>query len=212
MKITRTLIVVAILCATSLALGYVHRSKDIHPQKPFSEFPTTIGSWQGRVDHFDESVYEVLGVDDSVLSHFANKKGEYVQLYIGFHQSQREGDLIHSPKNCMPGGGWNIVRTNRVDLQVASRDHRSVQVIQLVLQNGLRKQMVLYWYHSRGRVIASEYSQKIYLVIDSVTRHRTDGSFVRLIAPIAGDEDETLALLKKFAIDLFPILDDYIPS
>ncbi|WP_319525827.1 exosortase C-terminal domain/associated protein EpsI [uncultured Desulfosarcina sp.] len=212
MKMTRTLIVVAILCVTSLALRYVHRSEDIHPEKPFSEFPTVIGTWSGSIDRFDEAVYKVLGVDDSILSHFHDKSVNYVQLYIGFHQSQREGDLIHSPKNCMPGGGWKIVKTNLVDLAIASRRPQHVKVIQLVLQNGLRKQMVLYWYHSRGRVISSEYLQKIYLVIDSITRHRTDGSFVRLISPITGDEAETLALLKDFATDLFPILDDYIPS
>ena len=74
----------------------------------------------------------------------------------------------------MPGGGWKIVKTNLVYLPVASRGPQSVKVIQLLLQNGLSKQMVLYWYHSRGRVISSEYFQKIYLVVDSITQHRTD--------------------------------------
>ena len=133
-------------------------------------------------------------------------------LYIGFHQSQREGDLIHSPKNCMPGGGWNIVDTSIVDLNVPSHQPKSVKVIRLMLQNGLRKQMVLYWYHSRGRVIHSEYHQKIYLVIDSITRRRTDGSFVRLISPVTSDEKQTLEVLKDFAVQLLPLLDDYIPS
>ena len=148
---------------------------------PLSQFPTQIGNWNGVVDRFDDKIYDALGVDDSILCHFRDHSENYVQLYIGFHQSQVEGDLIHSPKNCMPGGGWNIVETSIVDLTVPTPQPQSVKVIQLLLQNGLRKQMVLYWYHSRGRVIASEYHQKIFLVIDSIARRRTDGSFVRLM-------------------------------
>ncbi len=113
----------------------------------------------------------------------------------------------------MPGGGWNIVSSSIEELDVSDTDYNTIKTIRFKLSNGLHEQAVLYWFQSRGRIISSEYLQKIYLVIDSITRRRTDGSFVRLIAPIQnGDEEKTLKYLKEFAQDLFPILTEYIPS
>jgi EpsI family protein len=112
----------------------------------------------------------------------------------------------------MPGSGWNIVETSLVDLNVPSREQQPVRVIRLLLQKGAQKQMTLYWYHSRERVVASEYLQKIYLVMDSITRRRTDGSFIRLTAPVMVDEGQTLETLKGFAVRLFPLIDEFLPS
>lgn len=212
MQFSRTLIVTAILLCTSAALGYFHQSQDVLALKPLSQFPMVIGPWHGTVDRFEARIYDVLGVDDSILGNFKDNADNVVQLYIGYHSSQREGDLIHSPKNCMPGSGWNIVETSLVDLDIPSRQQQPVRVIRLLLQKGAQKQIALYWYHSRGRVIASEYFQKIYLVVDSITRRRTDGSFIRLTAPVMVDEGQTLETLKRFAVRLFPIIDEFLPS
>ena len=212
MNTYRTITVVVIMLITSVTLSYLNNSEARKTNKPLSDFPMTIGCWSGELDHFDDWVYEKTGVDDSILSQFYDPSGNYVQLYIGYYESQREGDIIHSPRNCMAGGGWNIVETSRINLTVPSHPHNSVKVIYLLTQKGMEKQIVLYWYHSRGRVISSEYYQKIYLVIDSITRQRTDGSFVRLISPVKVGEKQTLEVLKGFAADLFPIIEEYIPS
>lgn len=204
--------ITAIMLTTALALSYLNRSEPIKVRKPLSMFPMSIGEWNGKLDHFDDWVYKKIGVDDSALVHYTNENNDYVQLYIGYYASQREGDTIHSPRNCMPGGGWNIAETKRIDLEVPSHNPKTVKVLLLTIQNGLRKQLVLYWFHSRGRVISSEYHQKAYLIIDSITKRRTDGSFVRLISPVNTDEKKTLKLLKKFASELFPRLDDFLPS
>ncbi len=181
-------------------------------KKPFSTFPTQIGPWQGVEDHFDERVYQVLGVDDSFLANYKGPSDPWVNLYIGFYDSQREGDLIHSPKNCMPGGGWKITDVSIETLRSGNEIATEHKIIKLVLEKGKSKQISLYWYQSRGRIISSEYMQKIYLVWDAITRNRTDGSFVRLIAPVVDSEEQTLTTLKSFAQELFPILQDYIPS
>ena len=91
-------------------------------------------------------------------------------------------------------------------------DTENIKAIKLLLQKGAEKQIVLYWFQSRGRIISSEYMQKIWLVIDSVTKHRTDGSFVRLISPVAVDESTTLKALKEFANMVYPVLSEHIPS
>ena len=198
---------------TLVFLRYVNHSEDVKPNKPFSTFPKEIGEWKGTEGRFDQDVYDVLGVDDSFLANYRTPDGRYVQLYIGFYQSQREGDLIHSPKNCMPGGGWNITDTLIEELNIPGNSPDKINVIKLDLSNGREKQIVLYWYQSRGRFISSEYWQKIYLVIDSIIKKRTDGSFVRLIVPVInGNEENALTDLKDFARLLVPVLQEYLPS
>jgi EpsI family protein len=212
MRLKQTLVASAVLLASALFMQYATHSENVPPSRPLSEFPLKIDSWVGRPERFDDQVYQVLGVDETVLAAYHAPAGAWVQLYVGFYESQREGELIHSPKNCMPGAGWSIVHTSLEPLSVPSHD-KPIEVIKLILQKGTQRQMVLYWFQSRGRFIASEYLQKIYLVLDSITRHRTDGSFVRLITPMHPDgEETTLGTLKTFATKVIPILEAYLPS
>jgi EpsI family protein len=201
------------MISTAVFLNFINRSEAVQPNKPLSTFPKQIGEWSGIEQRFDDRIYDALGVDDSYLATYRNSNGGQVQLYIGFYQSQREGDLIHSPKNCMPGAGWKIVSSSIEELDVSDTDYNKIKTIRFKLRNGIHEQAVLYWFQSRGRIISSEYLQKIYLVIDSITRKRTDGSFVRLIAPIHnGDEEKTIEYIKDFGKLIFPILTEYIPA
>jgi EpsI family protein len=196
---------------TAVLTGFASQSEKIAPNKSFNEFPLEIGQWNGVKDELDQKVYNILGVEDYILANYRKKSREMVNLYVGFYQSQKEGDIIHSPKNCMPGAGWNITDTS---IETVSMDETetSIKVIKLLLEKGAEKQIVLYWFQSRGRIISSEYMQKIWLVIDSVTKHRTDGSFVRLISPVAIDEKTTVKILKEFTKKVYPVLKEYIPS
>ena len=206
----RSLVASSLMLLTAAYLHFGIKNKDVLPLKPLSSFPTQIGEWKGTVSHFDKKIYDILGVDDSFLCNYKNKNNQTLQLYIGFYRSQREGDLIHSPKNCMPGAGWTIVDSTIIDIDVPGRGPK--KVIKLVLTKGKERQIMLYWFQSRGRIISSEYLQKIYLVIDSILKHRTDGSFVRLISPIYKDDRKTFLYLKDFAKRLVPILDKYLPG
>jgi len=174
-----------------------------------------IGEWQGTPGAFDQEVYDVLGVDDYILATYRSReKKESVNFYVGFYRSQREGDLIHSPKNCMPGSGWNITETEIETVEVTDNENqeKTIKAIKLLLRNGGEKQVVLYWFQSRGRNISSEYMQKIWLVIDSITKQRTDGSFVRYIAPVVTSEARSLSVLKEFIKETYPLINTYIPS
>lgn len=208
----RVIIVVSIMLATSLTLAYFNQSEDIEINKSLSGFPLQIGDWQGKSYQFEQWVNEKTGVDDSFVGRYFIGSGQYIELYIGYYENQREGDTIHSPKNCMPGSGWNIIESSIVEVRMPSAKKSSIKVAKLILQNGSKREMMLYWYHSRGRIIASEYYHKFFLVFDSLSKHRTDGSFIRLISPISKNEQETLALLKRFISLLFPIIQEYIPS
>lgn len=207
----RTLIVISILLATAALTVLAGHSERIAPNRPFSEFPLEIGEWTGRTSIMDAQVYNILGVEDYIMADFQDTSGNRVNLYVGFYQSQKEGDIIHSPKNCMPGAGWKIVKTSVIPVDVPEKGG-SIKVIELLLAKGPQKQVVLYWFQSRGRIIASEYMQKIWLVVDSITKNRTDGSFVRLITPVVESEQASLRTLKQFAGTVYPILKQHIPG
>ncbi len=213
MSFRRTFIASAILILTTIGLSYLSHGETIQPNRPFSSFPEQIGEWMGKEQHFDQQIYDALGVDDSILSNYHTPDGRFVQLYVGFYQSQREGDLIHSPKNCMPGGGWNIIQSSHEELIMPQNIPDKVTVIKLIIKKQTQRQVVFYWFQSRGRFIVSEYLQKIYLVLDSISKRRTDGSFIRLMSPIVNeDEEKSLKDLKAFSKLLIPILQEYIPS
>lgn len=213
MRLRQTFVASAVMLAAALLVGYASHSKSVPPLRPLSQFPLRIDAWIGKPQRLDDQVYRILGVDDYVQATYRSPGSRWVQLYVAFYESQREGDLIHSPKNCMPGGGWNIVQSDVERIDLPAREE-AFHAIKLLLQKGEERQMVLYWFQSRGRFIASEYLQKVYLVVDSITRHRTDGSFVRLIAPMGPEEGEEAALktLKSFAAHLVPILENHLPS
>ena len=75
-------------------------------------------------------------------------------LYVGYYQSQRTGSTYHSPKNCLPGSGWQFVESDHVSVPVSNG--QSILINKVLIQKGLDKQVILYWYQDRGRVIASE--------------------------------------------------------
>jgi len=211
--ITRSIVVSVLMLSACFYILFMSHSEAVPLRKPFSKFPKKIDGWIGREEFFGDEIYKKLGVDDSILISYHNSDGKNVQLYTGYYQSQREGDIIHSPKNCMPGSGWNITDTYFENLTISVDNPKKVRVIKLILEKGISKQVVLYWFQSRGRFISSEYWQKIYLVWDAIFKNRTDGSFVRLIAPVqSGDVELTTGYLKLFAENLIPILGEYLPK
>ena len=209
-SVKRSVILSILMIIAFVYLQFMGSGQPVSPLQPLSTFPKTIEKWRGVESFFSKEIYEAVGVDDSALISYYDKKSRNVQLYIGYYSSQKEGDLIHSPKNCMPGSGWEITKTDLEDIKLTPE--KSINVIKLTLEKNTQKQIVLYWFHSRGRVINSEYKQKMFLVLDSIFRSRTDGSFVRLIAPVNGEEVDTVKYMKEFAVDLFPLLNEYIPN
>jgi EpsI family protein len=160
--------------------------RDIAPDRPLSALPLTIGEWHGiNGPDIEPDVARVLRADDYVNRVYRGSDGAVVGLWIAFYASQRQGDAIHSPLNCLPGTGWTPLTHTRPELTV---DGRSFPVNRYLTQKRGERQLVLYWYEGRGRVAASEYTNKIYLLIDAIRLKRTDGALVRVTAPVHGDE------------------------
>lgn len=208
----RIAVVVAALVASAGLVARADRSEPVPIRAPFTEFPMQVAGWRG-IQHpaFDDKVLAVLGLTDYVTRAYV-RDGATADLYIGYWQSQRQGDTIHSPLNCLPGAGWEPVSREIVPVPGAPAGSTMNRV---VIQNGLDRQLVLYWYQSHGRLVASEYWSKFYLVSDAMRLNRTDGSLVRVVTPIAGDGPEALeradAVATSFVTDLAPKLDGFLP-
>jgi EpsI family protein len=220
----RAVIVSLCLVAASVLIARASRVESVPPRESFATFPQEIGSWNG-VDEpqLDAQVLAQLRVDEYVNRLYsANAGAAGIGFYLGYYRTQREGQTMHSPLNCMPGAGWEPVRKQHLAIQVqdtipsASSPARSIVVNRLTIQKGADKQVVLYWYQSRGRVVASEYWGKVYTVVDAIRTNRTDAAMIRIIAPVAGSDAgaETTAerQVVQFAQAVFPLLGRYLPS
>jgi EpsI family protein len=215
---TRVLIVLIVLLAAAGAVAATNRPERPVIRQSFDQFPNFIEGWSGKPQKpFSDEELKILGVDDYLVRAYfppAPERGG-VGLYIGFWGSQRQGDTIHSPLNCLPGAGWEPVSQSMVALPVPGDDAAQGPLAnRYVVEKGLERQYVLYWYQSHGRVVASEYWSKFYLVSDALRLNRTDGAIVRIIAPIdtAGGEAAAEQQALRFAKILIPLLPTYLPN
>ena len=158
--------------------------------------------------------WSVLRANDYLLRNYRLGNGLVANLYIGYYATQRDGASYHSPLNCLPGAGWNPVTKGHITIPVEG-DGR-IEINRIVIQKGMDRQLVLYWYQSHGRVIASEYWGKIYTVLDALRTNRTDAAMVRIVCPIPGNRSQTEVSAERFATHfvqlLFPILQQILPS
>lgn len=206
--IARGAIVIVLLLGAAI-LGPRAAARETHvPRDPFATLPYELGSWRGQdARPLADDIVAVLGVDDYVHRLYVNGAGVPVNLYAGYYRSQRQGDAIHSPQNCLPGAGWRPVSSATVTLPSRGGE---VSVNQYVIQKGLAQQVVLYWYQGRGRVVANEYKNKALLMWDAATLHRTNGGLVRVIVPVVPGVDAR-GEAAAFATALLPQLARLMP-
>lgn len=205
----RATVVIALLLMARFFSAHVSSAEAVVPRQPLSTLPLTMGQWQGHeAPALADDVLAQLGVDDYINREYVAGSAVPVGVYIGYYESQRQGDTVHSPQNCLPGAGWQPVESGLATLEAGGR---SVQVNQFVIQKGLDRQLVYYWYQGRGRIVANEYRNKALLMFDAARLHRTNGGLVRLIAPISTSADAAKSSLTSFAALLLPHLDRHLP-
>jgi len=213
--VTRAAILFCCLMGGAVVIASANRAEQPVARLPFAQFPMQIEEWHGAPQPpMEPKVLAVLGVDDYLTrAYYTPDRSAIVGLYLGYYGSQRQGDTMHSPLNCLPGAGWAPLSNSRMSVRVAPDSE--IVVNRYIIQKGLDRQLVLYWYQSHGRVVASEYWSKFYLIRDAVRLNRTDGALVRVIAPIAiGSEDSGKAAERdatRFVQALYPTLSPYLP-
>jgi len=213
------LIVLSVSLLAAAACMYRAMQPELVPlRQPLTGLSKQIGSWTGRDEpQLPSNVLSILGVDEYVNRGYYDRSGTVpssVDLYIGYYKSQREGDTIHSPLNCIPGSGWEPVTLVRAPISVAGVAAPNV-VNRLLIENGADKQVVAYWYQAHGRVVASEYWSKLFMVYDAVRLNRSDAALVRVISPVLPSDNTVVAAEQRvttFVQTLFPQLGAYLPS
>ena len=154
-------VVACCLVGAALGLRAVTRTEMTPLREPLASLPLQMGSWSGDdAARLGEEVLAVLGVDEYLARNYSAPGRPGVNLYVGYYASQRQGQTMHSPMNCMPGAGWEPTGRSRVTLQVpgpAGRPVQAVEVNRMIVQKGLDQLLVLYWYQGHGRIVASEY-------------------------------------------------------
>jgi len=178
----------------------------------FDEFPMRIDEWAGHRDALEQQYLDRLKLDDYILASY-QKQGELpVHLYLAYYLSQDETRAIHSPHDCLPGGGWEIQKLERRTFTPARGAPFNVN--RAIIQFGSSRQVVYYWFQERGRHMTSEYTVRWYLFWDALTRHRTDGALVRFISPLPADRSEADvdARILKLAVPVEEQLSRYVPE
>jgi EpsI family protein len=211
---SRIIILSLTLLTAAAVIARASRPESIPFHEPLSGLSMQIGDWKGQESPAMESkILAVLGVDDYIDRVYYNTELFPASLYVGYYKSQREGDAIHSPLNCLPGAGWNPVESGYISLPVNGNSTIKINRIRIV--KGIDEEVVLYWYQSHGRVIASEYWAKIYSVLDALHTNRTDAALVRVICPVPGTGAEAEMNAEKNAVEfvkaLFPCLSQFLP-
>jgi EpsI family protein len=214
LKSTHARVLTLVLAAQLLGSFAISRRETVPLRRPLAEFPTEVGGWsmyqEGVVE---QEVADILRADDLLTRTYydpVRKRG--ANLFVAYFKSQRTGQAPHSPKNCLPGSGWVPSESDVLEIPIAGRA-APIRVNRYVVSKGEERSVVLYWYQSRERVIASEYSAKFYLVADAIRYNRTDTALIRVVVPVAGnDVQRSTDTARDFVQAFFSVLRDFLPS
>ncbi len=181
----------------------------------FFSFPRDVGNWRGTIQILDPEVETILGATDYVdLTFFSPDEQIYVNMFAAWYENQTEGSGIHSPEVCLPVGGWEIFSIGKHIVDLPNTPYGSFAVNRAIIQKGLSKQLVFYWFEQRGKQQTNDYLAKIGVVWDSLTINRSDGAIVRFVTPIADNESEDDA--ERRLLDLMSLtlqkMPQYIPN
>lgn len=206
---------VALLVPVLIVSMQINAREEIVPSREsFTEFPMQVATWSGKPLVMEEAYRDALRFDDYLLADYQSPERVPINLYVAYYGSQKKGQSAHSPRTCIPGGGWEItsLRTIRIGGEGAATP--PLWANRVLIQKGDQKQLVYYWFQQRGRILTNEYLVKFYLLWDAVTLNRTDGALVRLTAAISPGESESSVddRLVGFARTVRPHLGRYIPD
>jgi EpsI family protein len=207
----RVYILIALLVFGGI-LGNILRFTTRMPDRPadFSRIPLEFNEYTGFEKKLSDMTYEVLKADVTTFRDYTDTSGNRFGLFVAYFESQKYGSQIHSPKNCLPGGGWRIESITPHRLELPDGDSRNTNLVIMSANN--QHALVMYWFETRSGAIRDEYSLKVDLVKNSLLFRPTDAAIVRITINVT-DADIKAALQKatEFIQDLFPSIKESLP-
>ncbi|MBL8206174.1 MAG: EpsI family protein [Blastocatellia bacterium] len=201
------------LCAAAAYTTFLTQARErenVPARESFDQFPEQLGTWKlYNSQTLDQRVLGLLAPDDYISRTYINAEGRPVFLFIAYYLSQRSGKTLHSPQNCLPGAGWEIIQRGNLSLP----DNARINDFTIAKEND--RMITYYWYQGRGRVEANEYWDKIYGVQDAVFKNRTDAALVRVMVDSSdkpGVEEASRQAALDFINQLRPELVRFIPN
>jgi exosortase D (VPLPA-CTERM-specific) len=202
------------------AFALPQRSEVRPARSEFVQFPSQLGNWTGRRESIEKIYLDELKLDDYLLadyvpkSHVADAEQSIlpINLYVAYYASQRSGQSVHSPRSCLPGGGWRIQQLDQREVANVRLHGQPLRVNRALIQQGAERELVYYWFQERGRDLTNEYMVKWYLFADALSLNRSDGALVRLTTPLRDGEDPAAgdARLGQFSVAMLPELGKYV--
>ena len=188
------------------------RPENVPPGRPLAMFPVEVGGWRlAQEGVVDEETRTVLKADDLLSREYGSNEGARASMFIAAFQSQRTGKTPHSPKNCLPGNGYSQLSEGEYSIDLGAAGTKTVN--RFVVSRGESRSVVMYWYQSRDRVVASELQAKFWVMADSVRLNRTDTALVRVVVPIVNrDEDAAVSTAVQFIKAFYPSLRQFLPA
>ena len=211
---TRFWILLAALLLCGAVINVWERAGEAKASRQaLKEFPQQVGSWRQTGDdmRFDAETEKVLRADDYLSRNYESPDGRVASFYVGYYASQRTGATYHSPLNCLPGAGWIMTDAGRITISPTG-GRPAFEANRYVVQNGNDRALMVYWYEGRGRPLASEYWGKIYTVIDSVRRRRSDGAMVRVMVPLGNSQEEAQNVAVDIAAQTAAKIPAFVPD
>lgn len=208
------ILTVVLLAQASLFYGFSTRRENVPSHRPLDNFSFDDTNWNLVQNvEIDKDQLDVLKADDLLSRVYQNKHtNDVATLFLAYFSTQRTGKAPHSPKNCLPGSGWAPSQSGTIEIPVAGQA-QPIRVNKYIVAKGQNESIVFYWYQSHNRVIASEYSAKIYTVSDSIRYNRSDTSLVRVVVNVNdGDTQKATQTAVSFVKAFFQPLKEYLPA
>lgn len=201
------------LVAGGVAVNWLaNREEAVTQRQVLSDLPSELGTWRQRGSEikFSAAVEEVIRTSDYTMREYTAADGRVANIYVGYYATQRTGATYHSPQNCLPGAGW--VLSDPQVVTVTTPQGRTFLANRYIIENGIYREVMLYWYQGRGRIEPSEYRDKLYTILDSVVRRRSDGAMVRVMTDVGQDEPAGLKAVEDLAANLEDQLPPFLPE
>ncbi len=204
----RVAVVLVLLAGAALFMSF-HKDLEVPLARPFEEFPVAHKGWRmAAQSNLSDDILNLLRPTEYLSRRYVREDGQYVDMYLSFFDGSPEGGRIHSPRNCLPGGGWTELSSERIEMSI---NGEAVNLVRAVYGSGESKEVLYYWFAMRGQTISDEISLKLAEITGSIFHRRRDQSFIRISVQDRNDVGVTQKWIEDFLVDFYPVIGEFLP-